>query len=63
MATTSISWTASDSSTHPRFKAYVELATDAAQRWLPPENEVNQYALATAGTLWTPEEGVVFFSG
>ncbi|CAL1160621.1 unnamed protein product [Cladocopium goreaui] len=25
-----------------KFKAYVELATDAAQRWLPPENEVNQ---------------------
>eukprot|EP00434_Breviolum_minutum_P030275 symbB.v1.2.026780.t1/scaffold2704.1/size72676/5 len=25
-----------------KFKAYVELATDAAQRWLPPEGELNQ---------------------
>lgn len=51
---------------HPcfRFKAYVELATDAAQRWLPPEGELNQWGsftstahswlmmLSTFGVLW-----------
>ena len=25
-----------------RFKAYVELATDAAQRWIPSDAELNQ---------------------
>ncbi|OLP88854.1 hypothetical protein AK812_SmicGene29722 [Symbiodinium microadriaticum] len=28
-----------------KFKAYVELATDAAQRWLPPDAELNQKRL------------------
>lgn len=39
---------------HPgfRFKAYVELATDAAQRWLPPEGELNQWGSFTSTTHW-----------
>ena len=34
-----------------RFKAYVELATDAAQRWLPPDAELNLCSLP-AGSNW-----------
>ena len=35
-----------------RFKAYVELATDAAQRWLPPEGELNQWGSFTSTAHW-----------
>ena len=39
---------------HPgfRFKAYVELATDAAQRWLPPEGELNQWGSFISTAHW-----------
>lgn len=33
-----------------KFKAYVELATDAAQRWLPPDAELNQCYVQLTGS-------------
>ncbi|CAK8994763.1 unnamed protein product [Durusdinium trenchii] len=37
-----------------RFKAYIELATDAAQRWLPPEGELNQCRHPELRQVWPP---------
>ncbi|CAK9085862.1 unnamed protein product [Durusdinium trenchii] len=37
-----------------KFKAYIELATDAAQRWLPPEGELNQCRHPELRQVWPP---------